>query len=326
MTDRDGIMLDGARRTIELERDYPTARAEVWDAITDRERLARWLGSVTRDGDRYVLDMGEGDVATGEITACEPGIRLEVTWSYGTEAPSRLEVVLADDDAGCTLRLTHGRLQAIGAAGYGAGWEDFLGSLARSLDAPVDARSFEAALVDYRRREAGLVAGGFDRGPAGSSVHLERLLDATLVEVWSALTEPGRIGRWLWPVIAWPDDPERRRSLRLGDSFVLGDPNLPEAQSLFEVIALEELASIAFTWNGVSLSFGISEVDGATLLVLDQGASPDVFGAGRLRSGDDFAAGWHSLLDVLSVTLDGIPVEHPDTLWEAAYSVYHPAD
>ena len=323
MTNSGDIRLDGARRTVELEHDYATERADVWSAITDPARVSRWLGSVTRDGERYVLDMGEGDVATGEITACEPERRLEVTWSYAAEAPSALEVVLVDSNVGCTLRLVHRRLQAVGAAGYGAGWEDFLSALSRTLGSPDSARSFEAALADYRQREAKLVAGRFARGDAGSSVHLERLLDASLADVWSALTEPDRIGRWLWPVLEWPDDPDRRRSLRAGDEFQLGDPNLPAGRSRFTVTALAELSGISFTWNEVPLDIAISELDGATLLILDQGPSPDVFGAGRLRSGDDFAAGWHSLLDALSTALDGIPAERPETLWDAAYAVYH---
>ena len=45
-------------------------------------------------------------------------------------------------------------------------------------------------------------------------------------------------------------------------------------------------------------------------------------GAGRLRSAPDFAAGWHSLIDQLTLLLSGLTVPEPDRLWEAAYLVY----
>jgi hypothetical protein len=47
-----------------------------------------------------------------------------------------------------------------------------------------------------------------------------------------------------------------------------------------------------------------------------------VFGAGRLRSAPDFAAGWHALVDGLVLLLNGLTVPKPEALWEAAYEVY----
>jgi hypothetical protein len=60
--------------------------------------------------------------------------------------------------------------------------------------------------------------------------------------------------------------------------------------------------------------------------VLDQDAIPDVFGAGRLRSAPDFAAGWHSLVDGLELLLAGLDAPKRQGLWDAAYEVYAARD
>lgn len=64
------------------ERNYDTSCADLWDAVTDPERLRRWFMPVSGDlrpGGRYRI---EGN-ASGTIETCEPPHRLGVTWEYG---------------------------------------------------------------------------------------------------------------------------------------------------------------------------------------------------------------------------------------------------
>ncbi len=338
MTIFGDIALDGARRTVTVEREYATTAADLWSALTEPERVARWIGRYTADSDAYRLEMGDGSaVVTGRVLACEPQMRILVLWQFAGEAETELEATLAPHgEDRVVLTLTHRRVQAVTAAVYGAGWEDVFTHLDRELRGEkeigdrgyvgeaADPAAFDAALEEYRRREAGLTPARMIREDGRSGVHLERLLGASIDEVWDALTRPERIGRWLWPVVEWPDDPARVRPLELGDTFLLGDANVPGGVHTMEVLALEPGRLLSFSWgparSAVTLSL-VEQGDG-TRLVLDQDPIPDVFGAGRLRSAPDFAAGWHSLVDGLTLLLEGLDAPKREGLWDAAYEVY----
>jgi uncharacterized protein YndB with AHSA1/START domain len=337
------LALDGARRSVTVEREYPAAAAELWAALTEPERLARWIGRYEPTADGFRLAMGGPDtdaVVEGRVLACEPGRRLLVSWRFSgegqTEAETELEAVIQEAGEGhVVLTLTHRRVQAVTAAVYGAGWQDVLTHLARALGAEAspqehdgylgeaaDPAAFDAALDEYRREEAALVAATMTRAGDRSAVALQRLLDAPVDEVWDALTLPDRVGRWLWPVVEWPDDPVRERRLRLGDVMRLGDENIEGAIQELEVLDLEDRAHLRFSWGDAAVSIRLTETGDGTLLSLEQDGVKDIVGAGRLRSAPDFAAGWHTLIDQLTLLLTGLTVPAPDRLWEAAYLVY----
>lgn len=320
------VLADGPRRTVELHRDLAVEPAEVWSALTEPDRVARWIGALEVSGPDYVLTFPGGSQAQGAIQDCEPPHRLGVTWSYDGEPVSELRVTLAANGSGCTLTLVHGGLAAIGGAAYGARWEDFLGAMAEELGLDRGSADVADLVPAYCQLEARLVPGTVGRDGDGWTVSLDRLLDAAPADVWSALTEPERIGRWLWPVVQWPDDPARERALQVGDRFVLGDENLPEGQNVMDVLELDPGRRIAFSWGpqGESVRFEIEPTDDGTLLRLRQSATQEVYAAGRMRSGPDFAAGWHSLVDGLALVLQGSEVPKGTELWDAAYAIYRP--
>jgi uncharacterized protein YndB with AHSA1/START domain len=278
---------------------------------------------------------------TGRVLACEPGSHLLVSWRFAgageTEAETELEATIEPTGtASAILRLNHRRVQAVTASVYGAGWQDVLTHLARELGASTSAEehdgylggaadpaAFDEALADYRMAEAALVAGETERVDGLSGVRLRRLLDAPRADVWDALTLPDRVGRWLWPVLGWPDDPARERRLRLGDVMRLGDENMEGGVQELEVLDLDEGRLLRLSWGSASVAFRLDDGDtGTTALTLVQDPIEEIFGAGRLRSAPDFAAGWHSLIDQLTLELAGLTVPNPQGLWEAAYPVY----
>jgi uncharacterized protein YndB with AHSA1/START domain len=120
---------DGERKTIVLSRRYDAEVADVWEACTDGERLARWFLPVSGDlrlGGKYQLEGNAG----GEILGCEPPSYLKVSWLYG-EAPgfSEVEVRLSADGGGTRFELTHtaevppDMWGQFGPGAVGVGWD-----------------------------------------------------------------------------------------------------------------------------------------------------------------------------------------------------------
>lgn len=135
-----GTLPAGDAHVVTLARAYAADIDDVWDAITDPDRIARWFLPVSGDlrlGGTYQLEGNAG----GEIRACEPPHRLLVTWIAG-EPPGRedssiVEVVLErGPDDGTTLTLTHSAVVApdmwdtFGPGAVGVGWDLTLVGLA----------------------------------------------------------------------------------------------------------------------------------------------------------------------------------------------------
>ena len=131
---------DGDLIAVSLRREYPADAEDVWEAITDPQRLARWFAAVSgelRQGGSFRV---EGN-AEGEIRECVPPSTLTVTWG----APeSVVRVRLSPADAGTALELEHTVPAAFAGSGAGAlyvgpGWDVALLGLALWLRGePVD--------------------------------------------------------------------------------------------------------------------------------------------------------------------------------------------
>lgn len=130
----------GNTHRVLVRRDYAAPIADVWDACTAPERIARWLMPVSGDlrlGGRYQLEGNAG----GEILACEPPRLLRVSWVFGDTPPSEVEVRLTEGEAGATaFQLAHlmpdGDPQfwaQFGPGAVGVGWDLALIGLAHHL-------------------------------------------------------------------------------------------------------------------------------------------------------------------------------------------------
>jgi uncharacterized protein YndB with AHSA1/START domain len=130
------LRLEGDATAVRFERHYATDVSDLWSAITEPARLARWFETVEagrgglREGGTYRIDWGEGGVTEGAIERCRPPHELEVSWSFPGEPLSRLVVRLQPASPGAVLIIDHSRLPADQAAGYGAGWHAYLDRLA----------------------------------------------------------------------------------------------------------------------------------------------------------------------------------------------------
>ena len=85
---------------------YDTTLADLWDAITNADRIPRWFLPISGDlrvGGRYQL---QGN-ASGQITTCEPPHALAVTWEFAKQV-TWVDVRLTSlSDGGAQLRLEH---------------------------------------------------------------------------------------------------------------------------------------------------------------------------------------------------------------------------
>jgi uncharacterized protein YndB with AHSA1/START domain len=135
------LRADGEHRAVRFERRYAATPAELWSALTEPERLARWLADAELDlviGGQYVLRFSgedESQTTRGEVLALEPERLLELSWSYPGESDTVVRFELRPDGDGTILVLDHGRLPVEPAAGYGAGWHAHLDALEAHLGA-----------------------------------------------------------------------------------------------------------------------------------------------------------------------------------------------
>ncbi|GAB4079432.1 SRPBCC family protein [Modestobacter muralis] len=119
---------------VTVRRRYDAAPADVWDALTDPARLARWFGPVSGDlrlGGAFQVEGNAG----GEVTECDPPHALAVTWG-GPESVVRLR--LDPDGAVTELVVEHTVPVAFAGSGAGAlyvgpGWDVAVLGLSRFL-------------------------------------------------------------------------------------------------------------------------------------------------------------------------------------------------
>ena len=129
----------GEGRSVILRRTYDAPIHDVWDALTNPERIGRWFLPISGDyrvGGSYQFEGNAG----GTILSCDRPNALHVTWAYGPGEPSEVWVRLspAGDDA-TTFELEHIAVvpdemwDQFGPGAVGVGWEGGLLGLALHL-------------------------------------------------------------------------------------------------------------------------------------------------------------------------------------------------
>jgi uncharacterized protein YndB with AHSA1/START domain len=111
---------------VRMEDRFDTDIDDLWAALTDPSRLARWYGEVEGDlrlgGEFRATVFASGWDGTGRIEACEPPRRLVVA-SKEPDQPEEdvMEVTLTADGDQTIMILEHRGLPLEFLAGYGAG-------------------------------------------------------------------------------------------------------------------------------------------------------------------------------------------------------------
>lgn len=134
---RGALALEGSVGVVRMELDVPVSRAEVWSAVTDPQRLGRWLGEVKGDlraGGRYQAHLfPSGWVGTGEVLECEPGRRWIVEGGEAGRHRQTDELTLADRGDGTRVVVTEKGMASEKVAFYGVGVQIHVENLAAYL-------------------------------------------------------------------------------------------------------------------------------------------------------------------------------------------------
>jgi uncharacterized protein YndB with AHSA1/START domain len=125
-------------KAVRVKRTFATSVDDLWDAVTDPDRLARWFLPVSGDlkvGGSYQLQGNAG----GEILACDAPRRLSVTWVMGDNTSWVNIDFRATDDGASELELVHTAhvpeefWNQYGPGATGVGWDLALTGIAFHL-------------------------------------------------------------------------------------------------------------------------------------------------------------------------------------------------
>jgi uncharacterized protein YndB with AHSA1/START domain len=162
-------------------RTYRTDQADLWDTVTNAERIPRWFLPISGElepGGRFQLEGNAG----GTVERCDAPESFAITWEYG-EMTSWVEVNFIAADDGTTLELVHEAhvdpdlWGQFGPGAVGVGWDLALWGLGLYIENPQFDKEAAAAFpvtpegVGFVREAAtgwadAAVGDGDERGPA----------------------------------------------------------------------------------------------------------------------------------------------------------------
>jgi uncharacterized protein YndB with AHSA1/START domain len=125
------------RATLVVTRDFTAPIDDVWAALTEPERLARWIGTFTGDpaSGRVAFQMtaeGEAPAEDVEIVECDPPRLLAVT-THTAGGQWHLRLTLTEADGVTRLAFAQPGIDPVEAESVGPGWEYYLDRLAAAM-------------------------------------------------------------------------------------------------------------------------------------------------------------------------------------------------
>jgi uncharacterized protein YndB with AHSA1/START domain len=122
---------------VRMEDRYDTTIDDLWSALTDPRRLARWLGEIEGDlrpGGQYRAHYyASGWEGTMRIDVCEPPRRLRLADAGDSSGAHVIEVTLTADGDHTILVLEQRGMPLEKVAGYGAGIQVHVEDLAAHI-------------------------------------------------------------------------------------------------------------------------------------------------------------------------------------------------
>jgi uncharacterized protein YndB with AHSA1/START domain len=138
--------IDDAKGAVRVHDLYATDIDDLWSALTDPERLARWIAHV--DGDLSLGGLFNARFTStwegpGRVDVCKPPQQLLLTMNPGRDDETVIEAMLTAEDGGTRLVIEERGLPVGALAAHGAGWQAHIEDLAALLAGrePADWRS-----------------------------------------------------------------------------------------------------------------------------------------------------------------------------------------
>jgi uncharacterized protein YndB with AHSA1/START domain len=128
--------IDEKRGAVRVEDVYDTDVADLWSAITEPNRVARWIATV--EGDLGVGGIVQTHFTStwegpGRIDVCDAPNRLVLTMEPGTEDETVIEAVLTAEGERSRLVVEERGLPLDVLYKHGAGWQAHVEDLGRYL-------------------------------------------------------------------------------------------------------------------------------------------------------------------------------------------------
>jgi uncharacterized protein YndB with AHSA1/START domain len=107
---------------------FPASSDEVWDALTDPERLSDWFANEVelelRPGGSGVFRWDDGSVRVAEVDAVEEGERFAFRWrdEEGEVAETRVELVLTEVEGGTQVTVREQATADVQATALAGEW------------------------------------------------------------------------------------------------------------------------------------------------------------------------------------------------------------
>jgi uncharacterized protein YndB with AHSA1/START domain len=121
---------------VRMESVYPSDPDGLWAAISEPDRLARWIADVDGDlrvGGTVSARFTSGWEGPGRIDVCDPPRRLVVTMSPETDDETVIEAVLSPETDGTRLVVEESGIPLPEISGHGAGWQAHMDDLTTHL-------------------------------------------------------------------------------------------------------------------------------------------------------------------------------------------------
>lgn len=155
------VRAENGAGTVRMEDLFDTTIEDLWSALTEPDRLSRWLAEVTGDlrtGGDFHARFTSGWAGPGRVEVCERPSRLLAVMSPGTAEETVIEARLVAEQGRTRLVVEERGLPLAEAVAYGAGWQAHVEDLAAHLtgrEAGAWAERWSELAPRYRERGVG---------------------------------------------------------------------------------------------------------------------------------------------------------------------------
>jgi uncharacterized protein YndB with AHSA1/START domain len=128
---------EDGRGAVRMEDRYGTGIEDLWSALTEPDRLARWLAAVDGDlrpGGEFQARFTSSWEGPGRVDVCRAPEHLAVTLAPGTPDETVVEATLTAEDGRTRLVIEERGLSIGKLAGHGAGWQAHVEDLAAYVE------------------------------------------------------------------------------------------------------------------------------------------------------------------------------------------------